>query len=76
MALLLTIIGRIVDGLPLAASMPSDEQVSSLTSFSFFFKGVRLGSLVKLHCFQLTFSRLEPVWKESAFSPRSRERKH
>ena len=59
MALLLTIIGRIVDGLPLAASMPSDEQVSSLTSFSFFFKGVRLGSLVKLHCFQLTFSRLE-----------------
>lgn len=26
MALLLTIIGRVVDGLPLAASMPSDEQ--------------------------------------------------
>jgi len=27
MTLLLTIIGRLVDGLPLAASMPSDEQV-------------------------------------------------
>ena len=38
MALLLTMIGRIVDGLPLAASMPSDEQVSSLTSFSLFSK--------------------------------------
>ena len=32
MALLLTMIGRVVDGLPLAASMSSDEQVKNITT--------------------------------------------
>lgn len=48
MALLLTIIGRVVDGLPLAASMPSDEEVSPLTVKPCFLIEILFVSSVKL----------------------------